>query len=107
MRRLGFEEEHLEALLKIIENNSLLKIQSVFSHLAASDQSDKEAFTQYQFDKFMRMTQTIESKCKHTFIKHILNSAGISRFPEYQMDMVRLGLGLYGFSPFEKMKNNC
>jgi alanine racemase len=102
MRRLGFEEEHLEALLKIIENNSLLKIQSVFSHLAASDQSDKEAFTQYQFDKFMRMTQTIESKCKHTFIKHILNSAGISRFPEYQMDMVRLGLGLYGFSPFEK-----
>lgn len=109
MNRLGFEEKEIDALVKRIRMNDLLHPQSIFSHLAGSDEGEFEEFTREQFDKFCYMASQVEKSCDHQPIRHILNSAGISKFPEYQMGMVRLGLGLYGLSPFEeeesKLKN--
>ena len=99
MNRLGFDEQNIEKLVKRINDNPLLKIQSVFSHLANSDDTTFDKYTNDQFDLFNSMCQKIQDLTTQTFIKHMLNSAGISRFPEQQMDMVRLGLGLYGLSP--------
>jgi len=99
MNRLGFDEKDIEPLLKQINDNSLLRIQSVFSHLANSDEPSYDKYTEDQFNLFHTMCQKIQGLGPQSFFKHILNSAGISRFPEYQMDMVRLGLGLYGLSP--------
>jgi alanine racemase len=101
MRRLGFEAKDINGLIQRIKMNDLLHVQSVFSHLAASDEADKDSFTHHQYHQFTEMTQELQKNCNHSIIRHILNSAGISKFPEYQLDMVRLGLGLYGFSPFE------
>lgn len=100
MRRLGFESKDINGLTKRLRMNELLHAQSVFSHLAASDDTDKEAFTHDQFQRFNEMADELQAHCDHKLMRHILNSAGISKFPQYQMDMVRLGLGLYGFSPF-------
>lgn len=105
MRRLGFEKKDINGLIQRVKMNGLLHIQSVFSHLAASDEPKKEDFTQKQFSLFTQMAQEIQEHFNHPILKHILNSAGISKFPEYQLDMVRLGLGLYGFSPFEEEEN--
>ncbi len=102
MRRLGFETKDIKGLIHRIRMNDLLHVQSVFSHLAASDEVDKEDFTHQQYHQFIEMAEELQQDCKHPIIKHILNSAGIIKFPEYQLDMVRLGLGLYGFSPFEE-----
>ena len=99
MNRLGFDEKDIELLLKQINDNPLLKIQSVFSHLANSDEPSYDKYTKDQFNLFHSMCQKIQELSPQSFLKHILNSAGISRFSEYQMDMVRLGLGLYGLSP--------
>ena len=74
-------------------------VRSVFSHLAGSDSYIFDDFTHQQIDKFTRAAQELENGLEHKVIKHILNSAGIERFTEYQMDMVRLGIGLYGVSP--------
>ncbi len=104
MNRLGFEQKDIDTLIKRINKNPSLYIQSAFSHLAASDDTDFNDFTKEQISLFYSMANRIQESCNHTIIKHILNSAGISQFPEYQMDMVRLGLGLYGFSPIKDEK---
>jgi len=106
MNRLGFIKEDIIDLLKRVNDNPLLHIQSVFSHLAASDVSKLNDFTREQISRFLAMANHIQELSKHSITKHILNSAGISQFPEYQMDMVRLGLGLYGFSPIEEEQKN-
>ncbi len=109
MKRLGFEEKDLPELKNRISSSELIKVQSVFSHLASSDNATSSEFTHLQFQRFMAMSIEIEAVCGGQVLKHILNSAGITKYPEYQLDMVRLGLGLYGFSPFaeeeEKLKN--
>ncbi len=98
MHRLGFVPQDLPRLLKYLEAESLypLKLISVFSHLAAADGEEHDAFTQNQIACYEEMTQKIEKVLGYSFIKHILNSPGITRFPEAQFDMVRLGVGLYG-----------
>lgn len=102
MRRLGFESKDIKGLIQRLKMNELLLPQSVFSHLAASDETDKKSFTHQQYQKFIEMADELQASCNQTLIRHILNSAGISKFPQYQLDMVRLGLGLYGFSPFSE-----
>lgn len=106
MNRLGFDENEIEALIKRISMNDMLHPQSVFSHLAASDEGQFEDFTKQQFEKFNYLAAQIQQICKHQILRHILNSAGISKYPEFQMDMVRLGLGLYGLSPLEEEEKN-
>ncbi|MBL7882891.1 MAG: bifunctional UDP-N-acetylmuramoyl-tripeptide:D-alanyl-D-alanine ligase/alanine racemase [Bacteroidia bacterium] len=96
MHRLGFEENDINELIVRIKNNKSLNIKSIFSHLAASDESEHDDFTWLQIKKFNVMSEQIKTHFTQPIIKHILNSAGISRFPDAQFEMVRLGIGLYG-----------
>jgi alanine racemase len=105
MRRLGFEEKHISPLVEILQSNTYLKVASVLSHLAAADESQHDDFSLKQIKHFEKITQNFEKKLKYKFLKHILNSPGIARFPESQMDMVRLGIGLYGVEAGGKYQN--
>lgn len=99
MHRMGFTETDLPELISILKNQKVIRPQSLFSHLATADCLDLDDYTMGQFEQFERMCKKIESNFNHTIQRHILNTAGIVRFPEYQYDMVRLGIGLYGVSP--------
>lgn len=96
MHRLGFEEKDLDVLMILIQDNPQLEIASLYTHLAAADEPEHEAYTRQQLQSFTGMCDTIISKLNYKPIRHSLNSAGIAAYPEYQMDMVRLGIGLYG-----------
>lgn len=96
MHRLGFEQKDLNELCMILKSEPDLIIQSVFSHLAGADEAQFDEFTRHQGQLFLEMCQYVESELGRSFDRHILNSAGIVRFPHYQFDMVRLGIGLYG-----------
>lgn len=98
MHRLGFAGNDIQELLSIIKSQKSLRIQSVFSHLAASESWSFDEFTTQQISTFKKIAFEIELGCHYTVMKHILNSAGIERFPDEQMDMVRLGISLYGVS---------
>ena len=94
MHRLGFTGSDVEALLRrLSELEDRLAVCSVFTHLACSEDAAMDGFTQTQIARFRQWSAALPG------IKHILNSSGISRFPEAQMDMVRLGIGLYGVAP--------
>jgi len=98
MHRLGFTKEELDDLLIFLAKELPYNIQvaSVFSHLAGADESEHNQYSRNQIALFKEMSKKIEHILGYTFIKHILNSAGIIRFPEAHFDMVRLGIGLYG-----------
>jgi len=96
MHRLGFDEEEVNELIVRIKNNKRLKIKSIFSHLAAADEAEHDDFTWQQIKKLSEMTEKIKVHFTYPIMKHILNSAGITHFPDAQFDMVRLGIGLYG-----------
>lgn len=96
MNRLGFAESEITDLLQTLQEHAHLKIQSIFSHLAASEDPKEDTYTQQQILQFEQMSQSITAAVGYKPLLHILNSAGIARFPEAQYDMVRLGLGLYG-----------
>ncbi|WP_206611052.1 bifunctional UDP-N-acetylmuramoyl-tripeptide:D-alanyl-D-alanine ligase/alanine racemase [Mariniphaga sediminis] len=99
MNRLGFKtEEEIESILSSLEQNNRLKIVSVFSHLATSDDPTFDDFTHEQFQRFDVLSDKIISRLPYKIDRHILNSSGIERFPGKQMEMVRLGIGLYGVS---------
>lgn len=96
MHRLGFNETELDELIRRLKNNKSLYVQSIFSHLAASENPEHDDFTRLQISRFRSMSDTILKVVDHPILLHILNSAGISRFPEAQFDMVRLGISMYG-----------
>lgn len=98
MHRLGFIKEDIPKLAELINNQSGLRVASIFSHLAASESWDFDTFTVEQIETFKQISSEIEKNLSYPVMKHILNSAGIERFPEHQMDMVRLGISLYGVS---------
>ena len=98
MHRLGFQPEDVPAICERLRAQSGVIARSVFSHLAGSDSYVFDDFTHQQLDKFTKAAGELESGLEYKVIKHILNSAGIERFAAYQMDMVRLGIGLYGVS---------
>lgn len=95
MNRLGFAEPQLPLLLESLRGG-LFKVQSVFSHLAASEDPQQDAYTKQQADRFFGMVSQLQQILPYSFIRHISNTAGIGRHPELQLDMVRLGIGLYG-----------
>ena len=107
MHRLGFMEEDIPFLLDELRNDSLVRVRSIFSHLAASDDKNFDDFTHNQFALFEDMSSSIINQLDYKVIRHILNSSGIARFPDFQYDMVRLGIGLYGFAANseEKIRN--
>jgi alanine racemase len=98
MHRLGFHPGNIPELGKLLNKQSGVVVRSAFSHLAGSDSSIFDDFTRQQATLFQQATSALEEALEYPILKHILNSAGIERFPEYQMDMVRLGIGLYGVS---------
>ncbi|HYK56033.1 MAG TPA: alanine racemase, partial [Flavisolibacter sp.] len=96
MNRLGFALAEVEKLSKYISSNSLFSIQSVFSHLAASEDPLQDDFTLRQADILGQAVSLIKKYIPYPFLKHIANTAAIVRHPHLQLDMVRLGIGLYG-----------
>jgi alanine racemase len=100
MHRLGFLPDETEELLLILKSKESLKVISVFSHLAASENPSFDDFTRKQVEVFLKASASIHEGLDYTFICHILNSSGIVRFPEYQFDMVRPGIGIYGVGTF-------
>ncbi len=101
MHRLGFLEDDLPSLIEKLLANRMIYVQSVFSHLAASEDPSEEKFTRRQIEVFERMSDQIISHSDHPVMRHILNSAGITRYPEAQYNMVRLGISLYGIASLE------
>ena len=101
MNRLGFTEEQIPKLIERLGKHQNLRVRSIFSHLAASDEEQHDDFTHKQFEQFERMNNQIVESVNYPVLRHILNSAGIERFPQYHLDMVRAGIGLYGVSAKE------
>ena len=98
MHRLGFEEKNLNKLTAFLKDETSFRVESVFSHLAASDETAKSEFTKRQITLFKEMANTLEKELNYKVIKHLCNSSAINSFPEAHFDMVRLGIGLYGVS---------
>lgn len=99
MNRLGFKTDaEIKQAIQLIQENGHVKIESVFSHLAASDDKSFDNFTFEQIGRFEEIAKLISESFSYKIDWHILNSAGIERFPDKQFDMVRLGIGLYGIS---------
>lgn len=96
MNRLGFATSEIKKLTEHLGATASLKVQTVFSHLAASEDREHDEFTQQQFSLYKQAIDQLKEKLDYPFIRHIANSAGIFRHPELQLDMVRLGIGMYG-----------
>jgi Alr-MurF fusion protein len=96
MHRLGFQEDQLEGLLVGLAQAPHVRVRSVLSHLAGSEDPAHDDFTRQQLGLFQRMADRIEKALGYRPLRHIANSAAISRFPEAQLDMVRVGIGLHG-----------
>ena len=108
MHRLGFYQEDMPKLIARLQGQKAVRVASVFSHLAGSDEAQFDAFTHEQANYFNTCATQLQSTLKYPIIKHICNTAGIERFPEYHFDMCRLGIGLYGLSfAHATLRNVC
>ena len=100
MHRLGFDpEKDMEEVIRRLKGQNAIIPRSVFSHFVGSDSDDFDNFSRMQFEKFDRASQQLQDAFSHKILRHMDNSAGIEHFPERQLDMCRLGLGLYGIDP--------
>jgi len=104
MHRLGFMSSETAPLCEFLSKHPEVRVKSIYSHLAASEDSKEDEFTLSQTALFQKNAGRIEEALGYHPMWHILNSAGIERFPEYQFDMVRLGIGIYGISAIEGVK---
>ena len=100
MHRLGFDpEKDIDEVIRRLKNQNAIIPRSVFSHFVGSDSDDFDHFSAQQFEKFDKASRKLQSAFSHKILRHMDNSAAIEHFPERQMDMCRLGLGLYGVDP--------
>lgn len=100
MHRLGFDpEKDMPELIDRLKRQSAIIPRSVFSHFVGTDEDKFDDFTRHQFALYDKASLQLQAAFKHKILRHICNTCGIERFPQYQMDMVRLGLGLYGIDP--------
>jgi alanine racemase len=102
MNRLGFGAADIPLLAEKLNSQQGITVKSVFSHLAGSDSPLLDDFTGKQISRFTEEATLLEESLDYPVMKHILNSAGIERFPEAQMNFVRLGIGLYGISAVDE-----
>ena len=102
MHRLGFYQADISALIARLQSQKAVRVNSVFSHLAGSDEAQFDSFTHEQAQYFDTCATQLQQALNYPIIKHICNTAGIERFPEYHWDMCRLGIGLYGLSFLRK-----
>ena len=108
MHRLGFYREDMSVLLKRLQSQKAVRVASIFSHFAGSDEAQFDAFTHEQAAYFKNCTDSLIASLPYRPLLHICNTAGIERFPEYHYDMCRLGIGLYGLSfAGAKLHNVC
>ena len=108
MHRLGFYREDMSVLLKRLQSQKAVRVASIFSHFAGSDEAQFDAFTHEQATYFKHCTDRLIASLPYRPLLHICNTAGIERFPEYHYDMCRLGIGLYGLSfAGAKLHNVC
>jgi len=98
MHRLGFEEEHIDDLIAVLKANPSVKVKSILSHMATSDDLGHDKFAREQIALFEKLSSRLIEALDIHPIRHILNTSGIEHYPEAQYDMVRLGIGLYGIS---------
>ncbi len=100
MHRLGFDPEHdMDELITRLKRQNAIIPRSVFSHFAGADNDDFDSYSDRQFALFTEAADKLQAAFSHKILRHIDNSAGITHFPERQLDMCRLGLGLYGIDP--------
>jgi len=100
MHRLGFDPKtDIDQLIKRLHNQNALIPRSVFSHFVGADADTFDSFSRLQFDRFEQASTKLQAAFSHKILCHIDNSAGIEHFPDRQLDMCRLGLGLYGINP--------
>lgn len=99
MHRLGFDYEDMERLGRELATCSELRVCTVFSHLATADEETKADYVHHQYEQFIQSCDALERTLGYRPRRHLLNTAGIERYPQYALDMARLGIGLYGFSP--------
>ena len=97
LNRLGFCENDIDYIASLLENSALLKIKGIFSHLAASDDPKETEFTHTQIAAFKKIVSSMEAVLGYRPMKHLLNTSGIINYSEWQWDMVRSGIGLYGY----------
>jgi len=97
MHRLGFKDVELDELSSTLAQKNL-KVQSIFSHLSSSDMPSEKEFTLHQLEVFERNSSQLIKNLGYTPIRHILNSSGITNYPDQQYDMVRIGIGMLGES---------
>ena len=108
MHRLGFYKEDMPWLIDRLTHQKAVRVASVFSHLAGSDEAQFDDFTLSQIKYFDSCAEELKAGLDYPIIKHICNSAGIERFSDFQFDMCRLGIGLYGFSfAGAQLRNVC
>ena len=101
MHRLGFDPQtDIEKLVDRLRHQSAIIPRSVFSHFVGSDSDDFNEFSAHQFALFDEGSKRLQAAFPHKILRHIDNSAGIEHFPERQLDMCRLGIGLYGVEPY-------
>lgn len=98
MHRVGFESNQLKALGEALSRESAVRVASLFTHLAAADDPALDDFTLQQLESFSQGCECLASVLPYRFLRHALNTAGIERFPAFQFDMVRLGIGIHGVS---------
>ena len=98
MHRLGFATSELPELIQYLKTTPEICVKALFSHLCVDEDPSQDDFTRAQLDMFVRNTEAVAAEIGYMPMRHILNSAGIERFPQYQFDMVRLGIGIYGIS---------
>lgn len=96
MNRLGFSAGDIDDLASHLKNSSLIRVQSVFTHLAASEDPGEDEFTKEQYNRYKDAVTKLRSAIDYPFLQHISNTGAIFRLPELQLDMVRLGIGMYG-----------
>ncbi|WP_232516299.1 bifunctional UDP-N-acetylmuramoyl-tripeptide:D-alanyl-D-alanine ligase/alanine racemase [Chitinophaga caeni] len=104
MHRLGFEKKDIPRLIKLLMEQDYFHVKSIFSHLAASEDPFMDAFTKKQGELFTEMSGEIRKALCYPVLRHIANSAAISRHPDLQFDMVRLGIGMYGIDGNPEMQ---
>ncbi|MCQ9641045.1 bifunctional UDP-N-acetylmuramoyl-tripeptide:D-alanyl-D-alanine ligase/alanine racemase [Chryseobacterium sp. WG14] len=103
MHRLGFKDFELDRLSETLQHKNL-KVQSMFSHLSSSDVPEEKEFTMSQLEIFEKNSGYLTEKLGYTPIRHILNSSGITNYTHYQYDMVRIGIGMLGESPYSEIQ---
>ena len=100
MHRLGFDTSEIDLLVQRLKRQMAVMPRSVFSHFVGADSDSFDDFSALQFQRFDEASRRLQAAFDHKILRHIANSAGIEHFPERQLDMCRLGIGLYGVNPF-------